>query len=48
MGLCLVGHNPIHSRGGYSNGPGLNASFRVRMPALSTARPLGSCMSTNQ
>jgi len=32
MGLCLVGHHPIHSRGGYSNGPGLNASFRFECP----------------
>ncbi len=27
MGLWLVGRHPARSRGGYSNGPGLNAGF---------------------
>ena len=25
MGLCFIGHHPIHSKGGYFNGPGLNS-----------------------
>jgi hypothetical protein len=40
MGLCLDGHHPIRSRGGYSNGPGLNASFRFDARALHDS-PLG-------
>ena len=44
MGLCLVGHHPIHSRGDYSDGPGLNAFFRVAAPALHDS-PLSSRMS---
>jgi hypothetical protein len=38
MGLCLAGHHPIHSRGGYSNGPGLLA-FLDSDAVLSTTRP---------
>jgi hypothetical protein len=41
MGLCLVGHHPIHSRGGYSNGPGPERFLQIRVPALSTTRPMG-------
>jgi len=49
IGLNLVGHRPIRSRGGYSNGPGLNATFRIRMPTLSTTRPLVVvCLVTNE
>jgi hypothetical protein len=47
IGLCVVGHHPIHSRGGYSNGPGLNASFRSGARAFHDS-PLGCRMSINQ
>ncbi len=47
MGLCLVGHHPIHSRGDYSDGPGLNASFRLAARALHDSL-LSSGMSSNQ
>src|SRR5262249_51781329 len=46
---ALSGHHPIRSTGGYSHGPGLNASFRFRCPALSTTRPLVlPCILTNE
>ena len=32
MGFCLEGRHPIHSRGGYSMGPGLNVSFMLLCP----------------
>jgi hypothetical protein len=32
MGLRLVGHHPIRSRGGYSNRRGLNATFTFEGP----------------
>ena len=32
IGLCLVGHHPIHSRGSYANGPGLNVPDRIGYP----------------
>jgi hypothetical protein len=41
MGLCLDSRRPVHSKGGYSIGPGLNVTFlRLCPPALSMARPL--------
>jgi hypothetical protein len=40
MVLCLVGHHPIHSMGGYTTGPGPERFLQDRMPALSTTRPL--------
>jgi hypothetical protein len=39
IGLCLIGRHPIHSMGGHSAGPGLNASFTFPS-VLSMARPL--------
>jgi hypothetical protein len=39
IGLCLVDHHPIRSRGGYSNGPGLNASFRFGCPRFPRLAP---------
>lgn len=32
IGLCLAGRHPVHSKGGYSNGPGLNSCFRLGCP----------------
>ena len=40
MGLCLVGRRPIHSKGAYSIGPGLNATFTFLCPRSSMTRPL--------
>jgi hypothetical protein len=47
MSLCLVGHRPIRSRGGYANGRGLNAYFTFRCPRF-PGLALGPLMSTNQ
>ena len=32
MGLCFTGHSPIRSKGGCSNGPGLNLAFTFVCP----------------
>jgi hypothetical protein len=37
--LCLIGHHPIRSSGGYFNRPGLNASFTFACPRLYMTRP---------
>jgi hypothetical protein len=39
MGLCLVGHHPIHSEGGYSPGPGLNVTCTFLCPRSTGLAP---------
>ena len=46
IGLCVVGHHPIHSRALLQR-PGLNASFRSGARAFHDS-PLGCRMSINQ
>ena len=49
IGLNLVGHRPIRSRGGYSNGPGRNATFRFGCPRFPRLAPLVVvCLVTNE
>jgi hypothetical protein len=49
MGLCLVGHHPIHSQGRLFQRSGPERSLQIRVPALSTTRPMGFvCLLTNE
>jgi hypothetical protein len=48
ISLCLVGHHPIHSRAVIPTA-GAERFLYVRLPALSTTRPLGLlCLPTNE
>ena len=49
IGLCLVGHRPIRSEGGYSPGPGLKATCTLLCPrstGLAPRLPFGCLMAT--
>ena len=39
MGLCLVGHHPVHSKGGDSRRPGQNATSTFLCPRSSGLAP---------
>jgi hypothetical protein len=42
MGLCLVGRHPVHSKGGYFIGPGLNVTFIYLCPRFPGLVPWSS------
>ncbi len=43
IGLCLVGHHPVLSRGDYFHDPGHNANRYVPVPALFRTRLSAAC-----